>query len=189
MRSKYSIKEILFVCVMLALPALNLEFVYASLPDTVPIHFNAAGKANGFGSKKTLGYTLLFLSVVAVGLYLLLKNIALIDPKKASGTSPKILERMGMGLVFVYMGNLMYSVRPNYFVGIRSPWTLENEDNWRATHRFGSKMFFISGIVVVVGTLVCPASAAIWILEGSVAVMTIAPLLYSFLYFRKRKSE
>ena len=45
-----------------------------------------------------------------------------------------------MGIFFIAVGNLMYNIKPNYFVGIRIPWTLENKDNWRATHSHGRKI-------------------------------------------------
>ena len=41
------------------------------------------------------------------------------------------------GLLFMFIGNLMYSIKPNYFAGIRLPWTLSSDDNWRATHKVG----------------------------------------------------
>ncbi|MBN9380463.1 MAG: SdpI family protein [Chitinophagaceae bacterium] len=219
MKPKYSLKEVLFMGVVLLLPVIYLAFLYPSMPDTVPIHFDAEGKANGFSTKKTLWFISLLLTLLAAGLYLLVRNISSIDPKKAASTSPQTYQKISigvasllsainimiiysafyrghnvarlffpiLGLFFVYLGNLMYSVKPNYFVGIRSPWTLENEDNWRATHRFGSKLFFAGGIFIMVGTLLAPVKVAMWILEGCIAVMTLAPLIYSFLYFKKHK--
>jgi len=217
MKPKYSLKEVLFIVLVLLLPVAYLAFLYPSMPDTVPIHFNAEGKANGFSTKKNLWAIILLLTLLATGLYLLVRSIPSIDPKKSAGTSPQTYQKVAigvasllsainiiivysafyrghnvvhvlfpiLGLFFVYLGNLMYSVKPNYFIGIRSPWTLENEDNWRATHRFGSKLFFAGGLFIMVGTLLAPVKASIWILEGCIAVMTLAPLIYSFVYFKK----
>jgi uncharacterized membrane protein len=52
----------------------------------------------------------------------------------------------GLSLFFAYMGNLMHSIKPNYFAGFRLPWTLESEDNWRKTHQLASKIWFLGGI-------------------------------------------
>jgi uncharacterized membrane protein len=178
------------------------------------------GRANGFSTKEKLWYYTLFLAALAAGLYLLVRNIASIDPKKAAGTSRQIYQKMAiavvcllswinivivysakynghntgrllypfLGLFFVFLGNMMHSVKPNYFVGIRSPWALEDESNWRATHRLGSKIYFAGGLLIIIGTLLFPPKASIWILEGTVVVMALAPILYSFLYFKRRKS-
>jgi len=46
-----------------------------------------------------------------------------------------------VSLLIVFIGNLMYNLKPNYFLGIRTPWTLENEENWKLTHRLSSKLW------------------------------------------------
>jgi uncharacterized membrane protein len=51
---------------------------------------------------------------------------------------------------FVIMGNFLGNVRPNYFVGIRTPWTLENPETWRATHRLGGRLMFFGGLILLV---------------------------------------
>src|SRR4051794_26325012 len=52
-----------------------------------------------------------------------------------------------IGLLFIFIGNLSPKFKPNYFIGIRTPWTLANEDVWKKTHRFGGKVFVIVGIL------------------------------------------
>lgn len=92
-----------------------------------------------------------------------------------------------LGLFFVYMGNLMHSIKPNYFVGIRVPWTLENEDNWRATHQFGGKLWFTGGIIITIGTLLFSIETGSIIFICGIALMAIAPIIYSYLYFKNHK--
>ncbi len=217
MNTRYPLKEVLLILAVSLLPLFYLAVVYPSLPVTVATHFNAEGKPNGFGSKSTLWSVAALLCLIAAGLYLLLKNISSLDPKKATPSTQLIAGKIGMaviclfsalnimivfaavhnglnivhllfpllGLFFVFIGNLMHSLKPNYFIGIRLPWTLENENNWRATHRIGSKSFFTGGIFIVAATLLCPAGAVIFVFEGSVLIMTLVPVVYSFLYFRK----
>ena len=80
---------------------------------------------------------------------------------------------------------MLNSIKPNYFAGFRTPWALENEDNWRATHRLVSKMWFAGGILVTIFALILPSGPATIVMLSLVAVMTIIPFIYSYVYFKK----
>ncbi|MEW6771452.1 MAG: SdpI family protein [Bacillota bacterium] len=94
----------------------------------------------------------------------------------------------GIALLFVITGNVMGQIRPNFFVGIRVPWTLANEEVWRRTHRLASKVW-------VIGGLICLALAPVrapWGTQAFVAclaVMAIVPLVFSYLIYRKVAHE
>jgi len=90
-----------------------------------------------------------------------------------------------MGLFFAYLGNLMHSIKSNYFVGIRTPWTLENEDNWRATHRLGGKIWFAGGICLTLLTLFLDNKYAIVAFISITVIIAVIPIAYSFIYFKK----
>jgi uncharacterized membrane protein len=93
-----------------------------------------------------------------------------------------------MGIFFIVVGNLMYSIKPNYFVGVRVPWTLENEDNWRATHRMTSILWVIGGILITVCTLVLPEHNSEYFFMISTLILALGPIIYSFIYFRKHRA-
>lgn len=90
-----------------------------------------------------------------------------------------------VGFFFIYMGNLIHSIKPNYFVGIRVPWTLEDPDNWRATHRFGGKLWVAGGLLIAVGTLLLPAEAGEILFMILTCILVLVPIIYSFLYFKR----
>jgi uncharacterized membrane protein len=92
-----------------------------------------------------------------------------------------------VGLLFVFLGNLMHSIKPNYFAGVRTPWTLEDEGNWRATHRLAGKVFFAGGIIITIAVLVAPENVAIFIFMPCVLVMAFVPITYSYIYFKKHQ--
>lgn len=92
-----------------------------------------------------------------------------------------------MGLFFIYVGNLMHSIKPNYFVGIRVPWTLEDPNNWRATHQLGGKLWVAGGIVITILTLLLPQKAGEFFFVITTALLALIPITYSFLYFKKHK--
>ena len=97
------------------------------------------------------------------------------------------LEYPLLGLFFLYIGNLMHSIKPNYFVGIRIPWTLEDEDNWRATHQFGGKLWFAGGLVILIGTLLLPVRIGMILFMVCTALLVVVPITYSFLFWRRKK--
>jgi len=94
-----------------------------------------------------------------------------------------------MGIFFIVVGNLMYNIKPNYFVGIRIPWTLESENNWRATHHMAGKLWFIGGILITVFTLSLPVQTGEYFFMGSTLILALAPIIYSFVYFKNNKTS
>ncbi len=92
-----------------------------------------------------------------------------------------------IGLMFVYLGNMMHSIKPNYFVGIRTPWTLEDEDTWRETHRLGGKMFFTAGILIIIATLLLPDKAGFIVFISLTIISALVPCIYSYTYYKKHK--
>lgn len=90
-----------------------------------------------------------------------------------------------MGLFFSYIGNLMFSIKPNYFAGFRVPWALENEENWRKTHQLASKIWFTGGIVLAITALILKLKMLMIVFMGAVFIMTLIPVLYSYNIYRK----
>jgi uncharacterized membrane protein len=91
----------------------------------------------------------------------------------------------GLSLFLAYIGNLMHSIKPNYFVGFRIPWALENEENWTKTHRLASKIWFIGGILLAIFSLVSGTKTLLVVFISSVLVMTIIPVIYSYRIYRR----
>jgi len=80
----------------------------------------------------------------------------------------------------------MYSVKPNYFVGIRIPWALVSDYNWKKTHQLAGIMWFIGGIIITIASLFLPVEPAGYFLFSTVLIMVIVPSIYSFMLFRNR---
>ncbi len=172
---------------ILASPFVVLAFLWPSLPDRVPIHWNVYGEADGFAGK-WMGTLLLPALNVAVTFFIV--AVFHLDPKlkKASPEARKssagfyqtvrllmssflsvlsilmLLIAVGvlinlniviylstLGLLLVF-GNLMGKIAPNYFAGIRTPWTLESPTVWRQTHRVGgwwTVAFAVVGLILL----------------------------------------
>ncbi|MGG1615654.1 SdpI family protein [Paenibacillus sp. NRS-1782] len=89
-----------------------------------------------------------------------------------------------VGLMLLMLGNYLTQVQPNYTFGIRTPWTLSNPEVWRKTHRFGGPMMMLGGASGLVAAWVDGMAGTIIFLTG-LAISVVAPILYSFLLYRK----
>jgi uncharacterized membrane protein len=87
-------------------------------------------------------------------------------------------------VLFVILGNYLPYVRPNYFIGIRTPWTLENPETWRATHWVGGRLMFFGALVLLVLQLFVSASASGILMVAFALLLVVWSLLYSWHHFR-----
>ena len=190
-------------------------YYYPSLPDRVPVHWNANGEINGYGSKLFGAFGL---PLINLGMYLMFILLPNIDPKKknyanfmstyqflkyllivfflgiqlitlliATGVvvNKPILIQIMISLLFILLGNVMGRVKPNYFVGIKTPWTLANEEVWRKTHRLAAPLWVVGGILNILLSLTGGTN-----LNGNgfiviVAVISIVPIGYSYFAYQK----
>ena len=93
---------------------------------------------------------------------------------------------VGMGLLFVIVGNYLPKVKPNRTIGIRVVWTLQDEENWNATHRFSGKLWMASGILCMLCGLFEESMAALVLYIVSIMAAAIISILYSYLFYKKK---
>jgi uncharacterized membrane protein len=94
-----------------------------------------------------------------------------------------------VGLFFTILGNYMPVLKPNYFAGIRTPWTLESEYNWKVTHQVAGKYWFWGGLLIAAGTLFLPALPGMIFFLSVLAVMVAVPLITSYRIFKEEKRK
>ncbi|WP_291276051.1 SdpI family protein [Flavobacterium sp.] len=208
-------KEIPFIAVAL-IPFIYLGYVWNRLPEEVPMHWNGAGEIDRYGDKKELVASLFMLVGITYFVFLI---IPYIDPKQKlqnmgnklnslrmiltlfmSGLSVFILYSVQqknsnpgfifaiIGLLFAFLGNYFKTIKPNYFIGIKTPWTLENEEVWKKTHTLGGKLWFVGGLLMSL-TFILPNKIQFYTFIGIVSVITIIPIVYSYLEFKKIKNQ
>ena len=136
--------------------------------------------------KKTAKYSAPVFNKIAIGVVLLLCGINFIVLIAAQNSSFNIGNTLTViaGVFFAFMGNIMHSIKPNYFAGIRTPWTLENKETWRKTHQLGGKLWFAGGIIIAACGLIFPANVASIILITGILIMSIIPIVYSYIHFK-----
>lgn len=210
-----------FAIMLIATPFIFTAFQYSGLPDTIPVHFGADGKADGFGPKSSIWLHTSILSVIGLGVYLLIANLHKIDPKKSAQVSAETfkslaiiillfltiinlsislsmsnqsldfgLERIvlpAIGLLISVMGYFMRDIKPNYFIGLRLPWTLEDDENWAATHELAAKLWIPAGLLMVAAAIIFPFKFAFIITITTTLIIVLIPAIFSFRYYRKKQ--
>jgi len=97
--------------------------------------------------------------------------------------SPRVFFPVGLGLLFFYIGILCEHLRRNWFIGIRTPWTLSNDKVWEKTHKIGGRLFKIAGVATLFGALF-QDYASLLIL---VPVILVAAYTFAYSYFEHQK--
>jgi uncharacterized membrane protein len=208
-------KELPFISIAL-LPFVYLAYLWNRFPEKVPMHWNASGEIDDYGNKSELVFVLLLVVGLPYLIFLIipridpkqklqamgnkLNNLRLIFTVFMSALAIFILysiqqqaSKPGLivviiGLLIAFLGNYFKTLKPNYFIGIRTPWTLESEEVWKKTHLLGGKMWFIGGLLMAL-TFVLPDPYQMYVFLGMAAIITIIPFLYSYLEFKKIKNH
>ena len=94
-----------------------------------------------------------------------------------------------VALLFSALGNLMNNAKPSFFFGIRTPWALNDEENWRETHRFGAKLWFWGGLILAILIFVLPKDYTSKLMLFGILPLTIIPYAYSFYLFWKKQKK
>lgn len=188
--------------------------LWSRMPEMVPVHWNAHGKVNGWMAKPwgpligplTALATVGFLSIcplispkqfsmerfvrawttIVTGLAGFMFVVTAAVTLAGAGVAVDVTRILGLavGVLFMMIGNFMGKLTPNFFAGIRTPWTLANEEVWLRTHRLGGKLFFLAGLAAAVTSLVSSVASVSVILGGSL-LASIVPTVYSYLLYRK----
>jgi uncharacterized membrane protein len=208
-------KEIPFIAIAL-IPFAYLIYIWNRLPEKVPMHWNGAGEIDRYGDKTELVGVLFLLVGINYFVFLIIPYVD--PKKKLQNMGNKLnIMRMILtlfmsalaifilysveqkssnpgfvfviiGLLFAFLGNYFKTIKPNYFIGIKTPWTLENEDVWKKTHELGGKLWFVGGLLMAL-TFVLPNNIQFYTFMGITAVITIIPILYSYRIFNKIKNQ
>lgn len=92
----------------------------------------------------------------------------------------------GIGLLLATLGNELSRTRPNWFVGVRTPWTLADPEVWRQTHRFAARLFFFAGVLITLASLLLPPALSVIVLIVAVLGTGVLSIWYSYRCWRQR---
>jgi uncharacterized membrane protein len=215
---KYSIQtEIWPLLILVAAIGLSI-WAYPQLPEKIISHWDFNGQPNGWSTKEfqSIFFPALLVAIYALfsfmprldpkgeryqdfaDAYLMMRNSILFVlaivfaattfsnlgyPINIGGTVAGAI-----GFLMMFMGNYFGKLKRNWFVGIRTPWTLSSENVWNKTHRLGGRLFMIWGFCLIFAPWL-PSTIAFIILIGGVTIVVAWVFVYSYLLYKKEKLE
>ena len=186
--------------------------------DRIATHWNANGEVNGYMSKFwgvilfpliTIGIYLLFLLIPKIDplkqniqkfrkhydLFILIMIIFLsytyvltILTNLGHSFNMTTMIMPAIGLLFIFIGIIMNKLKMNWFIGIRTPWTLSNNTVWQKTHKLGSTLFKTLGAIMILA-IFAPPKYLVWIILIPTLIIVIWLFAYSYFEFKRIKKE
>lgn len=210
---KKPIKEIAMV-LLTALPVVYFFLNYDHLPKQIPVHYNFEGLADSFSEKSNFIWFILAFNVGPYLLMMIIPKLDPKNRIKEMGEKYIDLRMMMtfifsvimcyliyvvvpgnsfivnalfgiLALLFAMFGNYFQTIRPNYFIGIRTPWTLESEDNWKITHRRAGRLWMIGGSLLFILAFLLNKDIYTLLFAVTIAIMVLYPIILSYRIHRK----
>nr|WP_321305047.1 DUF1648 domain-containing protein [uncultured Sphaerochaeta sp.] len=207
-------KTLIITTIICLVPILFSIAVYDQLPDQVPIHFNAAGQPDNYASKAFGAFGMpLLLALLNIFVQLAVKT----DPKRDTSSKlyhiarwtiamltlfivpfsllialgqPFRVEKvvpLAVSVLLLVVGNYLPKIKQNYTIGIKLPWTLADEENWKKTHRLAGWIWTFFSLLFILVILL--DFYVVWIFFLGIAVMVTFPLFYSFILAQRQQTN
>ena len=184
--------------------------IWDKLPDQVPVHWNINGEVDGFATKiqavfamplvlvafhwicvlgtlldpkkQNINDKMFTLVLWIIPVISLLCNSMVYATAFGHKVSVEIIMPLFMGALFVIIGNYLPKCKQSYTLGIKLPWTLNDEENWNKTHRLAGFLWVIGGVMIMATAFL----GVFWLFFVVLILMVIIPTVYSYLLYKKR---
>jgi len=199
---------------MLAAMFILAAATWSWAPDRIPVHWTFLGQADRFGGKwvgllgvplAALGlyvallllpridprranydafsgpYTIIRTAIVGVMLSL---DVFIHFQIRGWSVGTRLVMPVVAGTIIMIFGNYLPKLKSNWFIDIRTPWTLSSEESWRKTHQLGGRLFVICGAVIVITSVLAPEQARV-VLFGAMMSTILATTVYSYFVWRR----
>ncbi len=206
---KKNLKTMIITTIVILLPIAAGLILWDKLPEEMPIHFNANGVADDFGSRASV---IFIVPLVMLALQWICAAVTSSDPKNKNITIKSMnlvlwiipainllvssiiyayslgkefnvntVMMLFFGFFFIVIGNYLPKCKQNYTIGIKIPWTLNSTENWNYTHRLSGKIWVIGGIILI------PTAFLnwVWLSLSLFVIMVAVPFIGSYLFHKK----
>lgn len=193
-------------------------WAYPQLPDQVPTHWNLRGEPDGYSSRLLGAALLPLMILAFTGIAQVLPRIdprsanyakfirvywlmingilvllgamhaAMLGNALGAPVNIGRIAPVGVGLLFILLGNYFGQVEPNWFLGIRTPWTLSSDTVWRKTHRTGAWLFVIGGVLMIACGFL--KKTAVYMVFGfTIGLVAVVPIVLSYVLWRREQAR
>lgn len=211
-------KSIITMWVLAFVSPIMFLAAYSYLPESVPIHWNAQGQVDNYGSKAMAAFifflplllALMFqflpkidpkkqnyvkfqkyydiFAIFFIAFFVVVNGVMLTETLKPGTLSIGLVISIGVSLMLIVLGNMMGKIKHNYFMGIKTPWTLADPDVWNKTHRVGGIMWVVIGILALITSFISTVIFSVILLVGALG-STVVLYILSYVWFKKRHPD
>jgi uncharacterized membrane protein len=214
-----TLKNDWLIIIIILIPYFFVAYFWDKFPDQIATHFDMDGNPNDYSSKVVGLFLLPGINILMYFFFIILpiidpsrKNYGLfLDKFKIIRTlfhalfsfvtmlsifyslgyqfNFSFVTLYGLLVFFLVMGNYMGNVRHNYFIGVRTPWTLSNETVWVKTHRFTAKLWVGGSLITMAVLPFLPKDITGKVFMVFIVIVSALPIIYSYLEFKKTKKD
>ncbi len=162
--------------IILPIIATGMLLLFMIFPMIDPLKANIAK----FRPIFNLFILLIMVFMIYIWILTILWNLGFTDFRMSAAMLP------ALGLLFIFVGYLLRKAKRNWFIGIRTPWTLSSDRVWDDTHRLGSVLFYVCGILALGGSLF--GAYSFWFVIIPTMSAALFLIVYSYLVYRREQS-
>jgi uncharacterized membrane protein len=199
---------------ILITPFAIMLFAEDRLPNSIPIQWNLHGHAKGYGPiyvmpLLNIGLAALLillakidpkarkmnlpnaalrpLRLVISAFFLVIFCLSIAPSLGWDIDAGTLIPNYIIPLLFLMIGNYLPSIKPNYFIGVRTPWALESPENWQLTHKFAGRLWVIASLAYIILSFLISENVREVVFMIYIGIIIVPPFVYSYMIFQKSK--
>jgi uncharacterized membrane protein len=210
-------KTTIYILILITASVLLGIILYPNVPDQMASHWNIEGEVDGYISKfwglflmPLISIALLILFTIIpkidplkeniekfrkyfnnfialIILYLLYIHGLTVSWALGYQFNMTLAILPAMGVLFYFIGELLEHSKRNWFIGIRTPWTLSSDNVWNKTNKLGAKLFRLSGVLIILGLLI--QKYVLWLILAPILSSVLFLVIYSYLEYQKENNK
>ena len=207
---KKNLKKLIITSIVILIPVIIGILLWNKLPEQVPVHWDINGAVDGYATrlqaiflmplilvvfqwicvlgtsldpkKQNINDKIFTLVLWIIPVLSLLCNSFVYATALGHKVNVNVIMPLFMGALFIIIGNYLPKCKQSYTMGIKLPWTLEDEENWNKTHRFAGFIWVVGGVIIMASAII----GAFWIFFVLLIPMVVVPIVYSYSLYKKK---
>ena len=207
---KKNLKKLIITSIVILIPVIIGILLWNKLPEQVPVHWDINGAVDGYATrlqaiflmplilvvfqwicvigtsldpkKQNISDKMMTLVLWIIPIISLICNSMVYATALGHKVNVNVIMPLFMGALFIIIGNYLPKCKQSYTMGIKLPWTLEDEENWNKTHRFAGFIWVVGGVIIMASAII----GVFWIFFVLLIPMVVVPIVYSYSLYKKK---